>query len=405
MSTPLARIRSQHVHSILPPHVPQRIASTIRKFNSVQRRRANAPTSVRSHDEFNSLLLLSASSRRPLLTFWTASWCPTCRVVKPLVREAVESGVGEGQGGVGFAEVEFDAPGMGNLGMKYFVRENLQRNINSMPSLLSFSRQEAQLKTMITSVDEMKDKEFLRIMTNKRMHAHILYEDEVILKLPVRSLLLVSELKKRIGAKTQLSPSEISLEYNGKTLNDSLKLDHCGVSEDTPKLKLTVINRSCDVVKEQAYWSPYEAVGDSKSPLVQQSPQGALGGQDKGFYSSTNCHDGSHDVTPIDLRTYYPTPGASSHDAGETESTGDKVPERLTNSIALGLRLHSAHMLSLALAEYQGANQALLSHYEEYEALVRVSMAEDRLKEEMHRMSTTLQAETVNQEIGAMKKY
>ena len=32
-----------------------------------------------------------------------------------------------------------------------------------MPSLLSFSRQEAQLKTMIASVDEMKDKEFLRM--------------------------------------------------------------------------------------------------------------------------------------------------------------------------------------------------------------------------------------------------
>ena len=32
-----------------------------------------------------------------------------------------------------------------------------------MPSLLSFSRQEAQLETMITSVDEMKDKEFLRM--------------------------------------------------------------------------------------------------------------------------------------------------------------------------------------------------------------------------------------------------
>ena len=32
-----------------------------------------------------------------------------------------------------------------------------------MPTLLSFSRQEAQLKTMITSVEEMKDKEFLRM--------------------------------------------------------------------------------------------------------------------------------------------------------------------------------------------------------------------------------------------------
>ena len=44
-------------------------------------------------------------------------------------------------------------------------------------------------------------------------------------------------------------------------------------------------------------------------------------------------------------------------------------------------------MLSLALAEYQDANQALLSHYGDYEALRRVSMAEDKLKEEIHRMS------------------
>ena len=44
-------------------------------------------------------------------------------------------------------------------------------------------------------------------------------------------------------------------------------------------------------------------------------------------------------------------------------------------------------MLSLALAEYQDANQALLSHYEDYDALRRVSMAEERLKEEIHRMS------------------
>lgn len=96
-------------------------------MNPVQPPRANVtPASVRSHDEFNSLLLLSASSRTPLLTFWTASWCPSCRVVKPIVREAVEGGIGEGQGGVGFAEIEFDAPGMGDLGMRYFVRENPQ---------------------------------------------------------------------------------------------------------------------------------------------------------------------------------------------------------------------------------------------------------------------------------------
>ena len=32
-----------------------------------------------------------------------------------------------------------------------------------MPTLLSFSRQEAQLGTKVTSVDEMKDREFLRL--------------------------------------------------------------------------------------------------------------------------------------------------------------------------------------------------------------------------------------------------
>lgn len=43
------------------------------------------------------------------------------------------------------------------------TRTDKRRQINSMPTLLSFSRQEAQLNTMITSLDEMKDKELLRM--------------------------------------------------------------------------------------------------------------------------------------------------------------------------------------------------------------------------------------------------
>ena len=35
--------------------------------------------------------------------------------------------------------------------------------ITSIPTLLAFSRQEAQLQTRVTSVEEMKDKEFLRL--------------------------------------------------------------------------------------------------------------------------------------------------------------------------------------------------------------------------------------------------
>ncbi len=35
--------------------------------------------------------------------------------------------------------------------------------VTSIPTLLAFSRQEAQLQTRLTSVDEMKDREFLRL--------------------------------------------------------------------------------------------------------------------------------------------------------------------------------------------------------------------------------------------------
>ena len=66
---------------------------------------------------------------------------------------------------------------------------------------------------------------------------------------------------------------------------------------------------------ESSYQSPYEPLGDSKNLLVQQSPQGAsLGGQDKGADSSTHYHEKSHhkvEDIPIDLRTYFPTPGSS----------------------------------------------------------------------------------------------
>ena len=35
--------------------------------------------------------------------------------------------------------------------------------ITSIPTLLAFSRQEAQLQTKLTNVEEMKDKDFLRL--------------------------------------------------------------------------------------------------------------------------------------------------------------------------------------------------------------------------------------------------
>lgn len=79
-------------------------------------------TSVRNPDEFANLLLLSASTRRPLITLWSASWCPSCQAVKPILEELVgKEGVGEEHGGVGYAEVEVDAATIGDLPITYRV--------------------------------------------------------------------------------------------------------------------------------------------------------------------------------------------------------------------------------------------------------------------------------------------
>lgn len=86
--------------------------------------------SVRSTDRFHTYLSLSVSSRQPLLTLWTASWCPTCRTIAPAIRALIESGVGEAEGGVAYAPVEFDAPDAAGLAMTYMI--------TAVPTLLAF---------------------------------------------------------------------------------------------------------------------------------------------------------------------------------------------------------------------------------------------------------------------------
>lgn len=112
-------------------------------------------TSVRNADQFYTYQLLSASSRTPLITLWTASWCPTCRTVEPLVQGLVESGVGQAEGGVGYCTVEFDAPDVmaSDLGLTYMIR--------SLPTLLSFDAQEAQVSTKVTDGRRLADRSFL----------------------------------------------------------------------------------------------------------------------------------------------------------------------------------------------------------------------------------------------------
>ncbi|KAK3371910.1 hypothetical protein B0H63DRAFT_282569 [Podospora didyma] len=122
--------------------------------------------SVRNADQFSTYLLLSSSSRTPLLTLWTTSYCSTCRVVEPLIRSLVESGVGEAEGGVGFCTVEYDAPDVmeAELGLTYMI--------NSIPTLLSFDAQEAQTKTKVADGRQLADRKFLEdwIRTEARRH-------------------------------------------------------------------------------------------------------------------------------------------------------------------------------------------------------------------------------------------
>lgn len=110
---------------------------------------------VRQPQDLHTLTMLNAADNRALITFWSASWCQTCQNVKPLVKELIEEErIGEGEGGLGFVEVEMDSTLIGDLPITY--------RITSMPTLLAFSRQEAQFGTRLVRPEEMKNKDFLR---------------------------------------------------------------------------------------------------------------------------------------------------------------------------------------------------------------------------------------------------
>ncbi|KAF7926483.1 hypothetical protein EAE99_005678 [Botrytis elliptica] len=93
-------------------------------------------SAVRYPPDLATYISLSTSSSKPLLTLWTTSYCSTCKSISPLLHQILEAGVGEQEGGVLFAEVEYDAPDVMSegLGMRYMVR--------SVPSLVGFWRGE-----------------------------------------------------------------------------------------------------------------------------------------------------------------------------------------------------------------------------------------------------------------------
>jgi len=74
---------------------------------------------------------------------------------KSIAKDLVEEeGVGEAEGGIGYVEIEMDAPTIDALDVEY--------GINSIPTILAFSRGEPQFKTRITKVADIQNKEFLR---------------------------------------------------------------------------------------------------------------------------------------------------------------------------------------------------------------------------------------------------
>lgn len=115
------------------------------------------PTTIRREDELQTLVLMSASTRVPLITLWMTNWCQSCKIVSPMIRELLEKdGVGEALGSVAYVEVEMDSQdlgGVGGLALRY--------GINSMPTLLAFDRQEPQLETKVARLEDLKSKAFM----------------------------------------------------------------------------------------------------------------------------------------------------------------------------------------------------------------------------------------------------
>ena len=144
---------------------------SVRYLSSCQPLRAKNriyPARIRREDELQTLTLMSASSRVPLITLWMTVWCQSCKIISPMIQELIEKdGIGEDQGGVSFVEVEMDSPDLGGIagiGMTY--------GINSIPTLLAFDRQEPQLETRVSRLDDLKNRDFLIKWIEKEAARH-----------------------------------------------------------------------------------------------------------------------------------------------------------------------------------------------------------------------------------------
>lgn len=74
--------------------------------------------------------------------------------------------MGEAEGGVTYAEIEYDAPDVmtEGLGLTYMI--------NSVPTLLSFDAGEAQVETKVVDGNLLKDRRFVEEWIRKEARRH-----------------------------------------------------------------------------------------------------------------------------------------------------------------------------------------------------------------------------------------
>ncbi|KAI5797431.1 hypothetical protein DFH27DRAFT_103104 [Peziza echinospora] len=127
--------------------------------------------SVRTPEDFNTILLATTGNNIPLITLWTTSYCSTCRQVTPLIRQLLEehserhehpSSSGQGPEPtptlsksckVAFAEIEMDAPDILPVAGNYVIR--------SVPTLLAFRRGLPIYEKALTSKHDLTNRERL----------------------------------------------------------------------------------------------------------------------------------------------------------------------------------------------------------------------------------------------------
>ncbi|KFH43564.1 Thioredoxin-like protein [Hapsidospora chrysogenum ATCC 11550] len=110
---------------------------------------------VRSPNSLQTYISLSTAANVPLLTFWTASWCPSCRAIAPLLHSLLrDSRVGEDRGTpLNYAPVEFDAPDNAALASEYII--------TSIPTLLAFDPRRGEPASRLVDARSMADRRFL----------------------------------------------------------------------------------------------------------------------------------------------------------------------------------------------------------------------------------------------------